>query len=92
MKLLQFPTVAVNAAGEVEIPRFGDIEKGVAIIHVQDRIFEVAAVVGFPRHLDHGILAWRVQEKEGISDLEVMGFGPVGVDFGIGGGGNAPSI
>lgn len=55
--------MAINAAGEVEIPRLRNIEKGVAIIHVQDRIFEVAAVVGFLRHLDHGILAWRVQEN-----------------------------
>lgn len=63
MKLLRFPAVAVDAAGEVEIPSFGYVEKGVAIVHVEDGIFEVAVVVGFLRHLDQRILARRVQEN-----------------------------
>lgn len=62
LKLLLLLAVARGPAGEVEHAGGGYVEEGVAVAHVQDRIRDVAGVVGLPRHLDHRILARRVQE------------------------------
>lgn len=53
MEFLILLAVALLPTGEVEFPIRGDVEKRVAIVHVQDWIFEIAAVVRLFRDLYH---------------------------------------
>ena len=52
-ELLGLVAVALDAAGEEVVAGLGYVEEGVAIVHVQDRILQAAAVEGLLRHLDH---------------------------------------
>lgn len=63
VELLGFLTVPINTTGEVEISRFGNIEKRVAILHFQDRIFKVTTIVGFSSYLNHWILTWGIKKN-----------------------------
>lgn len=59
----RFLTVPINTTGEVEITRFGNIEKRVSILHFQDRIFKVTTVKWFFSYLNHWILTWRIKKN-----------------------------
>lgn len=62
MELLILFTVTLLSTGEVEVPICGNIEKRVAIVHVQYWICKVAASIGMFRDLYQWILTWWVQE------------------------------
>lgn len=62
VELLVLLAMTRFTAGEVKVPQWSEIEQRVAIVHVQDWIFEVAAGVGLCCDLNHWILAWWVQK------------------------------
>lgn len=62
MELLILFTVTLLSTGEVEVPISGNVEKRVAIVHVQYWICKVAASIGLFRDLYQWILTWWVQE------------------------------
>lgn len=62
VKFLMLLAMTKLCTGEVKLPYWCNVEQRVPIVHVQDWIFKVAALVGLLCHLNQWILAWWVQK------------------------------
>uniref|UniRef100_A0A0A9CR56 Uncharacterized protein n=1 Tax=Arundo donax TaxID=35708 RepID=A0A0A9CR56_ARUDO len=91
-QLLALPAVARSAAGEVGAAERGEVEDGVAVVELEHGLRQLAGRERLRRHLQHRVLARRVQEPDGVAELEVDGLGPARVDVGLGGRRDAPGV
>lgn len=79
-------------AGEVDPSRLGEVEEGVAVVELEQRVGDVAGGEGLGGDLDGAVLAGRVEEEDGVAELDGDGLGPADVDVRLCGGRRPPRV